>query len=153
MFAILLLATARLLNLEDGQAYEVVSQLDCSVYAGTIDLHGAASTSSMGSGKKRVSLMFSTLWPADKPGRKIGLLAVETEGETTTLQELDYTLDYVPIKSNVPQPVLAFVSGATFYSLSPRDGSSKWVYEERQVLVHGATQTYEGICEVRKTGE
>ena len=156
MFAALLLATTPLLNLGAGQAYEIVGRLDCEVEAGKIDLHGATSTSSMDSGKKKVSFLFSTQWPADWPkGRKnrTGLLALETQGGVTTLEELDYNYDYVPVDSEEPQPPIAFQSGATFYLLSPRRGSSKWDYEENQVLVHGATQAFKGICEVRKKDE
>ena len=156
MFAALFFATTPLLNLEVGQAYEIVGQLDCEVDAGTIDLHGAASTSSIGNGKKRVSLLFSTQWPADwSEGKKskIGLLAFETQGEATTLSEIDYNYDYVPVDSTEPQPTIVLQSGVTFYVLSPRDGSNKWNYEENQVLAHGATQTFKGICEVSKKGK
>ena len=155
MFAFLLFASAHLLNLEVGQAYEIVGQLDCEVKAETIDLHGADSTSSTGSGRKKVSLLYSTLWPADMPERskKIGLLKVETQGRMTTLEELDYNYDYIPNNEPHPQPDLVFASGVTFYSLLKRGGSTKWDYEERQLLVHGATATYKGVCELKMPGE
>lgn len=155
MFAILLLATAPVLNLDPGQSFEIVGHMDCDVDAGVVDLNGATSTSSIGYGKKRISLLFVTQWPADlpKPDKKTGLLAFVTQNGTTTLNEMEYDFDYVPTESDAPQPSLLFQSGMTTYFLAPRQGSSKWDYEETQLLVHGAKQTYKGVCEIRGKGE
>lgn len=151
MIAALLLATTPLLNLDAGQAYEIVSQVDCEVDPGTVDMNGAASTSLYGSGKKKVSFLFSTKWPASNK-KKIGVLALEAQGGETTLKELDYNYDYVPVDTNEWQPPMFFQSGMTSYWLLPQEASNKLEYEEKEILVHGAMQTYKGTCEVRAKG-
>jgi hypothetical protein len=155
LLAALLLATSPILNLGVGQAYQIVSQIDCDISENNVDMNGAAATVSMGGGKKRVSLLFTTKWPWAK-NSKIGVLALETQGKRTTLEELAYSADWAPISSNGPQLALLLGRGeATFYALTPRDDPKKWLwdYEEHQVLVDGATQTYKGICELKENGE
>lgn len=49
--------------------------------------------------------------------------------------------------------MLLFGSPTNFYTLSPRDGSSKWDYQQEVLLTHGAVQTYKGVCELRITSE
>lgn len=143
-----------ILNLgEVGQSYQIVAQIDCKIGQEKIDMNGAASTVSMGGGPKTISLFFATKWPWQKSS-KIGVLALEAQGEETTLGELTYNSETAPpIRSNGPQPpVFLSLGDATFYVLTPRNDPKKWLwdYEEHSVLVHGATQTYKGICELKE---
>ena len=154
MFASLLIMTSSILNLDEvGQTYQIVARIDCEVGAGSIDMNGADSTVSTGEGKKKVSLLFSTKWPSKKNG-KIGVLAQETQGEETTLEELTYSSDYVPAVSSgppIPVPSLVLSQGTTSYFLMARDGPKEptWDYVETRVLVHGAVEKYQGVCELK----
>ena len=153
MFAGLLMATLPILNFkEPGQAYQIAAQIDCEVGPSKVDLNGAASTTSFGSGRKKVSFLFTTLWPLEKDS-KIGLLELEVSGNETILSELDYTTNYVPRSLNGrPPPPLSFGGGTVFYTLSPRAERNKWRwdYERKQVLVHGSLQSEKGTCELKR---
>jgi hypothetical protein len=149
----LLLTALPVLNLDVGQAYEIVARMECKVDDAGIDLNGAASTSAIGGGKKTVTLIFTKKWPADLH-KEIGVLAFETSGKETTLQELTYGQESVPTLSDVPQAPMAFQGGATVYSLSSQygPGNALWNYEEVQVLVHGAVRKYRGVCTLTAAG-
>lgn len=157
MFAVLLLITSPILNLDKvGQVYQIVARIDCEVSAGSIDMNGADSTVSMDDGKKKVSLLFSTKGQAENYS-KIGVLALETQGGETTLEELTYSSDYVPgvpaVPGEPPIPMLSLVLSqgeATFYRLTPEDDPKKWVwdYNETQVLLHGAIKNSQGACKL-----
>jgi hypothetical protein len=155
VFAALLLATSTILNLDVGQAYQVVAQVDCKIGDRSLDMNGAASTVSMNDGKKNVSLLFVTKWPWAK-NSKIGVLAIESGGGETNLEELTYNSDYVPIRSNGAQLALSLMIGeATYYLLTPRSDPKAWLwdYEESSVLVHGAIQRFKGTCELKEKAE
>lgn len=144
----LLLAASQILNLDQGQAYEVVARMECRTGVESIDMNGASSTSAIGGGEKAVTLIFMKKWPSET-AKDVGVLVLETEGKTTTLAEATNGQNRVPILSDVPQAPIS-LGPAPLYSLTPEYGkkNASWTYEEVQILVHGAVRKYKGVCKL-----
>lgn len=152
MIASLVLLGLEVLALEPGQAFEVVAEIDCQVHAPVIALNGADSTNSRGSDKKQVASLFVTKWPHDI-NAEVGVLSIETQDKETTLKKLAYDSDYVPDDENAP-PVTLFIGDAVrSYFLEPSEAAQgEWSYRETGILVHGATENFEGQCRLKPLG-
>ncbi len=152
MIASLVLVGMQALALEPGQALEVVAEIDCQVHAPVIAMNGANSTSSHGSSEKQVALIFVTKWPHDI-NAEVGVLSIETQGNETTLKELAYSSGYVPDDENSPPVTLVLGDAVRSYFLEPSEGApGEWSYRETGLLVHGATENFEGKCRLKPLG-